>query len=328
MSKPKRPNLSAAEVEAMRLMFEEGQPIAVICAAFDVAAITIRQRARRHRWPRGKLLVRRPQAKREIPDAARQAYESGAPLAEVIPLSGLLESALRHRAKSDGWDRVARRRAIVARRREHITPDGIRCRTCQQMRPVHKMKDHGNRTPSRICLVCYTAARRRSKGVMTLAELAAFRRAKRPQKQKYVEPPHRVLYRLLKALLKTRCQDEGVALSGVEYRAKYRIDPDFRAREIARRWARKEAELELRTDGTLTSAVVRKLFASATVCAYCAEPMSPRVKTMDHVIPKSRGGAHSITNVVVCCRSCNSRKHARTPGEWKLSIRVPNRRVA
>lgn len=42
-------------------------------------------------------------------------------------------------------------------------------------------------------------------------------------------------------------------------------------------------------------------------CAYCR---APKPGTMDHVIPLSRGGSHTASNVVPACRSCNSSKKA------------------
>lgn len=42
--------------------------------------------------------------------------------------------------------------------------------------------------------------------------------------------------------------------------------------------------------------------------------------TIDHVVPRSRGGAHEWTNVVAACSPCNSRKDDRLLGEigWSL----------
>lgn len=102
----------------------------------------------------------------------------------------------------------------------------------------------------------------------------------------------------------------------LRYRARYRYDDTFRAKEITRRQMVKTPAPD---DGTLTPDVVRALFAAAAHCPYCGAPMPSRSKSLDHVVPRSRGGAHSVTNVVVCCRSCNSRKHARTPEEWLSS---------
>lgn len=51
-------------------------------------------------------------------------------------------------------------------------------------------------------------------------------------------------------------------------------------------------------------------------CAYCAG----RAETVDHVVPRSRGGRHEWSNVVAACRRCNHRKADRLVGElgWSL----------
>jgi 5-methylcytosine-specific restriction endonuclease McrA len=46
-------------------------------------------------------------------------------------------------------------------------------------------------------------------------------------------------------------------------------------------------------------------------CQYCTGP----AESLDHVIPKSRGGTHSWDNVVACCRRCNIRKGSKLLGE-------------
>ncbi len=47
-------------------------------------------------------------------------------------------------------------------------------------------------------------------------------------------------------------------------------------------------------------------------CQYCG---SPRHLTLDHVIPRSRGGTTSWDNVVTSCAPCNTRKGARLLSE-------------
>lgn len=42
-------------------------------------------------------------------------------------------------------------------------------------------------------------------------------------------------------------------------------------------------------------------------CAYCGE--KPKKLTMDHVIPLSKGGPHTASNIVPACGSCNSSKN-------------------
>ncbi|MEO5535699.1 MAG: HNH endonuclease [Pseudolysinimonas sp.] len=52
-------------------------------------------------------------------------------------------------------------------------------------------------------------------------------------------------------------------------------------------------------------------------CAYC--PAS--ATTIDHVQPRSRGGADSWENLVACCLRCNNLKGDRTPHEMGWSLR-------
>lgn len=54
-------------------------------------------------------------------------------------------------------------------------------------------------------------------------------------------------------------------------------------------------------------------------CAYCDKQLGQKV-TIDHVIPVSRGGKHSIDNVVPACRSCNSKKRDRPPSKPVMTL--------
>lgn len=55
-------------------------------------------------------------------------------------------------------------------------------------------------------------------------------------------------------------------------------------------------------------------------CQYCGNKFSFQDLTMDHVIPKSRGGDRKWTNIVSCCKKCNSKKSNRTPEEAKMPL--------
>jgi CRISPR/Cas system Type II protein with McrA/HNH and RuvC-like nuclease domain len=50
-------------------------------------------------------------------------------------------------------------------------------------------------------------------------------------------------------------------------------------------------------------------------CVYCG---SKRSLTLDHVVPKSRGGTNDWTNLVTSCMKCNLKKANRTPEEAKM----------
>jgi 5-methylcytosine-specific restriction endonuclease McrA len=55
-------------------------------------------------------------------------------------------------------------------------------------------------------------------------------------------------------------------------------------------------------------------------CQYCGHRPSQRDLNLDHVIPRSRGGADSWENLVVSCRSCNLKKGRRTPVEAGMAL--------
>ncbi|MCH8556495.1 MAG: HNH endonuclease [Balneolia bacterium] len=52
-------------------------------------------------------------------------------------------------------------------------------------------------------------------------------------------------------------------------------------------------------------------------CQYCK---SGRDLTIDHVIPKSRGGADSWENLVTACNKCNNKKGNKTPREANMPL--------
>jgi len=56
-------------------------------------------------------------------------------------------------------------------------------------------------------------------------------------------------------------------------------------------------------------------------CQYCGKLLkNPKERTIDHIIPKSRGGKTVWTNVVLCCKKCNLKKGNRTPEEAGLKL--------
>lgn len=70
-------------------------------------------------------------------------------------------------------------------------------------------------------------------------------------------------------------------------------------------------------------------------CAYCEQkvlspeeaktsgPTEYRTPTVDHVIPRSRGGVNNIANKVMACADCNTRKGNKLPdGEWYPKIKI------
>ncbi len=54
-------------------------------------------------------------------------------------------------------------------------------------------------------------------------------------------------------------------------------------------------------------------------CAYCGRGDLPL--TIDHIIPRSKGGDDSWENLVAACLPCNNSKGDRTPDEANLKLK-------
>ena len=55
-------------------------------------------------------------------------------------------------------------------------------------------------------------------------------------------------------------------------------------------------------------------------CQYCGRRGTAFDLTLDHVLPKSRGGRTLAENLVTACRVCNNRKGDRTPEEARMPL--------
>jgi len=55
-------------------------------------------------------------------------------------------------------------------------------------------------------------------------------------------------------------------------------------------------------------------------CQYCGKRFPASHLSIDHVIPKSRGGVSTWTNVVAACNDCNTRKGGRMPAEASMKL--------
>jgi len=102
----------------------------------------------------------------------------------------------------------------------------------------------------------------------------------------------------------------------LNYRKKY---PE-RVRDACRKWGKNNREKvalinQRRRAKTSEFVVLEKDIASiySRPCVRCNKTSNI---TLDHIIPLSRGGAHSVGNFQPLCKSCNSSKGAKTMTEW------------
>jgi 5-methylcytosine-specific restriction endonuclease McrA len=65
----------------------------------------------------------------------------------------------------------------------------------------------------------------------------------------------------------------------------------------------------------------RNIFArDGNRCQYCGKSLPANQLSLDHVMPRSRGGETSWDNVVCSCVTCNTRKGGRTPLEAHMHL--------
>jgi 5-methylcytosine-specific restriction endonuclease McrA len=61
-------------------------------------------------------------------------------------------------------------------------------------------------------------------------------------------------------------------------------------------------------------------------CVYCNTQPPLNHRTMDHIIPKSKGGWYTLQNAIPACEPCNAARADRTPAsefvhwEWKAYV--------
>ena len=58
-------------------------------------------------------------------------------------------------------------------------------------------------------------------------------------------------------------------------------------------------------------------------CQYCDAKLPIKDLTIDHVLPRSRGGGTNWENIVTCCKPCNRKKGGRTPEEAHYKLKRP-----
>ncbi len=109
--------------------------------------------------------------------------------------------------------------------------------------------------------------------------------------------------------------------------ARWRAENPDKARAYNAAWAkanprsRSATEHRRRAHGAMTAGDIRAVTEMGDgVCSYCLTPGLEL--TVDHVVPVSRGGTNDPENLVMACRSCNSRKRTRTPIEYLMRIRL------
>jgi hypothetical protein len=67
-------------------------------------------------------------------------------------------------------------------------------------------------------------------------------------------------------------------------------------------------------------ASARVFFRDNYTCQYCGEKKPEHELSLDHVFPRSRGGASTWENMTTACKKCNNKKADRTPEEAGMTL--------
>lgn len=62
------------------------------------------------------------------------------------------------------------------------------------------------------------------------------------------------------------------------------------------------------------------LLRDRNICQYCAKHFSTAELTLDHIVPRSKGGKDSWSNLVACCSPCNKKKADKSLEESGMTL--------
>ena len=71
--------------------------------------------------------------------------------------------------------------------------------------------------------------------------------------------------------------------------------------------------------GDLTNEQMERVLLS-THCYWCKTPLDNIVSHVDHLVPISKGGKHTVSNVALTCQSCNNSKKNIMPDKFQKII--------
>lgn len=96
-----------------------------------------------------------------------------------------------------------------------------------------------------------------------------------------------------------------------KYMQIYNATPKRRATKILQRAKDKRSQAEAKLGRPIIDNLKPydiAMIQSADECVYCSKPLEPGEVTIDHVKSLKQGGANEYSNLLPCCKSCNSRK--------------------
>lgn len=147
-------------------------------------------------------------------------------------------------------------------------------------------------TPIKITLNCLECRKQHK---------ATYETRKKTNQKSYLKNKEKILKRNREKYKKTKGQRK-------EYLLHWARNNKDKIREYKHRRRARER------NGNLTSSQIKQLFFNHPYCEYCKKTEN---LTLDHIIPVSRGGENTLSNVTVACQYCNASKHNKLLEEWR-----------
>ena len=113
----------------------------------------------------------------------------------------------------------------------------------------------------------------------------------------------------------------------IEYQKKYRAYNKERIRDYWKMYrateqgktVKRNSNHKRRTltkNGDVTVQQLKELYLTAKNCYWCNTKLNKNNTHLDHLMPLSKGGEHTLSNLVISCRKCNLSKNAKDPIEF------------
>ena len=113
----------------------------------------------------------------------------------------------------------------------------------------------------------------------------------------------------------------------IEYQKKYRAYNKERIRDYGKMYrateqgktVKRNSDHKRRTltkNGDVTVQQLKELYLTAKNCYWCNTKLNKNNTHLDHLMPLSKGGEHTLSNLVISCRKCNLSKNAKDPIEF------------
>jgi 5-methylcytosine-specific restriction endonuclease McrA len=121
------------------------------------------------------------------------------------------------------------------------------------------------------------------------------------------------------------------------YKTRYSADDSFHKKEKTRsqafkhdhpehasQWANGNQRVMQQHDGTMRKGVAVQLLNELRTCPYCSCDLTMDNRELDHMDPLSLGGMHGVSNLIVCCATCNREKQATPFFQWLRNMHPSN----